>query len=302
VEEPRPRASVIVPSYNSKTTIQRCLRSLLAQETDIPHELILIDSSDDGTDELVRTEFPSVQLVRLDQRTLPGRGRNLGAERSRGELLLFTDADCVVEPDWIERLVGHLDQGNVVGIGGSVLNGLPWNPAAWCGYLVEFSEYLPSSPAGSSVLLPTCNAAFRRDTFERLGGFPEELWPAEDQIFSWRLVQGGDRLGFDPTIRVSHLFRPTFSGFLRHQRRLGSASAEARRKVPDLPGAWVATSPLRWLTPLLRLARIEGRLVRSDPANLLRFNLLMPLVAPGLLYWGAGFCFGPEQDNREQGA
>jgi hypothetical protein len=45
----------------------------------------------------------------------------------------------------------------------------------------------------------------------------------------------------------------------------------------------------------LRLVRIEGRLVRSDPANFLRFNLLLPLAGTGLLYWGVGFCFGPEE-------
>ena len=295
MQDPSPRASIIIPSYNSRATIRRCLQSLLAQESDVTHEIILVDGSDDGTDEIVRSEFPSVRLVHLETRTLPGRGRNLGVQEARGELLCFTDADCVVEPDWLNRLTGHLDSGDVAGVGGSVLNGLPQNPVAWCGYLVEFSEYLPSMPPGPSVLLPTCNAAFRRDVFETLGGFPEELWPAEDQIFSWRLVQGGDRLAFDPSIRVSHLFRPTWGGFLKHQRRLGSASADARRKVPELPGAWIAESPMRWLTPLVRWVRIEGRLVRADLPNFLRFNLLLPLVAAGLLYWGAGFCFGPEE-------
>jgi GT2 family glycosyltransferase len=289
--------SVIVPSYNAHTTITYCLHALLQQKTDCAYEIIVVDSSDDGTADLIATRFPAVKLRHMPQRTLPGLARNLGIEMATGELLAFTDADCVPEPLWIAKMIQAHAQEDCIAVGGAVLNGLPHNPVAWSGYLLEFNEGLPSFPRRFVELLPTCNVTFKRVVFERYGLFPTELWPSEDHIFSWRLRRAGERLLFDPTIGVRHLFRPRFSAFVQHQLRLGRASATARRQV-DLPHAWVAEHPLRWLTPLLRLWRIETRLVRWDRANFMRFNLLLPLCCCGLLAWGLGFCTASNTVSR----
>lgn len=296
------KASVLIPSYNSRATIASCLEALRAQRTEHEFEVVLVDSSEDGTGELVAERFPEVRLVRLPERTLPGRARNLAAEAARGELLLFTDADCVVAPDWVQRLVdAHAGGERYAGVGGAVENALAGNPVAWSGCLVEFNEFLPSAPRGEVALLPTCNVAYRREVFERYGRFPEDLWPSEDHLFSHALVTGGERLFFDPAIRVRHLFRPQLGAFLRHQRRLGAASATARRRAPDLPGAWLVRHPLRWLSPLVRLARIESRLLRRDLAGFLRFNLFLPITGGGLVAWGVGFCLGPARESERGG-
>jgi GT2 family glycosyltransferase len=283
-------ASVIVPSYNSRTTIARCLRALLQQNTDCAYEIIVVDSSDDGTGDLIAAHFPDVKLLRVPQRTLPGLARNLGIDMAMGDLCAFTDADCVAEPRWLTKMVqAHVREDGIAAVGGAVLNGLPRNPVAWSGCLLEFSECSPSFPRRFVDVLPTCNVTFKRAVFERYGSFPPELWSMEDHIFSWRLSRAGERLLFDPTITVRHLFRPHLKSFLQHQLRHGRGSAIARRQV-DLPHAWVVAHPLRWLLPLIRLARIEARLVRWDLANFLRFNVLLPLCFCGLLAWGIGFC------------
>jgi GT2 family glycosyltransferase len=283
------QASVIVPSYNARHTIAHCLRALQQQRTDCSYEIIVVDSSDDGTRDLIAARFPEVKLLRMPQRTLPGLARNMGIEMASGEILAFTDADCVPEPLWLAKMVQAHTREDYMAVGGAVLNGLPLNPVAWSGCLLEFSECSPSFPRRFVNLLPTCNVAFKRAAFERYGLFPPELWALEDHIFSWRLSRAGERLLFDPTIGVRHLFRPHLRSFLQHQLRHGRGSAIARRQV-DLPYAWVAEHPLRWLTPLIRLLRIEARLVRWDRANFLRFNLLFPLCFCGLLAWGIGFC------------
>ncbi len=283
------RASVIIPSYNSRETIDRCLEALRDQRVDFEYEVILVDSSDDGTAEIVASRYPEIRLIRLPERTLPGSARNIAIGEARSDLLAFTDADCAPEPEWLQRMVRAQASTDCLAVGGAVLNGLPRNPVAWSGYLLEFNEKLPSFPGGIVDLLPTCNVSFKRETFERHGPFPGDLWPSEDHIYSWRLVQAGERLLFDPSIRVRHIFRPRLKAFLSHQQRLGQASAAARRQV-DQPQAWLVDSRLRWLTPAMRWARIQARLARHDPANLLRFNLLTPLCVAGLVAWGAGFC------------
>jgi GT2 family glycosyltransferase len=261
------------------------------QHTSASYEVIVVDSSDDGTAELIASRFPTVTLIRLKGRTLPGPARNLGIESARGGILAFTDADCVTEPGWLDKMIRTHRSNEYAAVGGAVVNGLPFNPVAWSGYLVEFNEQLPSFPRRFVDLLPTCNVSFQPSVFARHGLFPTDLWPSEDCVFSWRLAQAGERLLFDPSIRVRHLFRPHLTAFIRHQIRLGRASATARRQV-GLPHAWLATHPLRVLTPIMRLFAIEARLVRRDFLNLLRFNLLLPFCLPGLVAWGIGFWQG----------
>jgi GT2 family glycosyltransferase len=268
------------------------------QKTACSYEIIVIDSSDDGTGDLIAARFPAVKLLRMPQRTLPGLARNMGIEMATGDILVFTDADCVPEPRWLDKMLQAHAREECIAIGGAVFNGLPYNPVAWSGYFLEFSERLPSFPKRYVDLLPTCNVAFKRHIFERYGPFPSDLWPSEDHIFCWRLRCAGERLLFDPTISVQHLFRPRFSAFMQHQMRLGRASATARQQT-HLPYAWVAKHPLRWFIPLLRLLRIEARLARWDGANFLRFNLLLPLCFCGLLSWGMGFCMPNDTQNHE---
>ncbi len=284
-----PDVSIIVPSYNSTRTIVKCLQALQSQKTERSYEIILIDSSDDGTGELVESRFPEVNLIRLPQRTLPGEARNLGIQAAKAQILAFTDSDCVVEPSWVDKISSAHAGGSCAAVGGPVLNGLPLNPVAWAGYLLEFNGQLPSLPKRLVGFLPTCNVSFNASVFTRHGLFPTDLWPCEDLIFGWYLHCAGQQFLFDPEIRVRHIFRPKFGSFMQHQLRLGEASAVARKQI-DLPHAWAATHPLRCLVPVIRLARIEARLARWDLVNFLCFNLLLPLNLSGLCAWGVGFC------------
>jgi GT2 family glycosyltransferase len=292
----------VIPAWRARATIERCLRALADQRGAPPFEVVLVDSSDDDTAELARRALPDLRLLQLPERTLPGRARNLGVEAARAALIAFTDADCVVPPDWVARhAAAHARDPGAAGVGGSVVNGVPESAVAWSGCLVEFHAFLPSAPAGSAELLPTCNASFRRDVFARHGPFPEDLWPSEDHVFCARLAAAGERLAFEPSLAVRHLFRTRFADFRAHQRRLGHASASARRRIA-LPQAWLLDSPLRWLVPLFRLARIESRFLRRDLASFARFNLYLPICAAGLVSWGAGFCAAARETRGARGA
>jgi glycosyltransferase involved in cell wall biosynthesis len=75
------------------------------QDTQTPHEIIVVDSSDDGTGELIESHVPEIKLIRVAERTLAGAARNLGIEAAQGELLAFTDADCEFEPSWVSKIL-----------------------------------------------------------------------------------------------------------------------------------------------------------------------------------------------------
>ena len=105
-----PRVSVIVPVLDGASCIDRCLEALLAQ-TYPSHrvELIVVDNgSRDATPDRVRTH-PVTLLVERSVRS-PYAARNAGIQRASGEVIAFTDADCVPAKDWLERGVAALER------------------------------------------------------------------------------------------------------------------------------------------------------------------------------------------------
>src|SRR5512135_1174235 len=94
-------ASVIVPAYNAASTIGDCLEALVRQtEPQANYELVVVDDgSTDGTADRARA-FDAVRVISALHRG-PAAARNLGARLSRGDVLLFTDADCAPSDSWV---------------------------------------------------------------------------------------------------------------------------------------------------------------------------------------------------------
>ena len=131
------RLSVVIPAYNAAETIAVCLDALAAQER-APDELLVVDSSSDATPEIVRSRGPGCLLQHLPRRTLPGRARNLGLARATGDLVVFTDADCVPRRDWLRNLErAAATRPDTAGFGGAVENANPANPVSRTGFLVD---------------------------------------------------------------------------------------------------------------------------------------------------------------------
>lgn len=291
-----PLCSVIIPSYNSENTICECLCSVLQQGVDFPYEVIVVDSSQDSTPDLIKEHFPTVTLVHFPNRTDPGRARNAGIKRAKGDILVFIDSDCIAEPGWLQGMWAAHQSGDWHVVGGAVVNGNPDSLVSWAGYMKEFSEYLPQARAGLVHSLPTCNISYRREIFERYGGYEGRYYPQEDYLFHWRLIKGGEKIFFEPSIQVRHFHRARLSDYLRHSRRFGVVTARVL-KITDLPGAFFARRP--WLAPLfipflpfIKFTRTCARFLRVNPWPLLSRPLVFPLLFIGLLYWLVGFIEG----------
>jgi GT2 family glycosyltransferase len=287
------RASVIIPSFQSGATIRACLASVLAQDIGEPFEVFVADSGADNTAEIVRSEFPSVRLLKSDRRLSAERGRNWGAREARGAVFAFIDSDCVAQPDWLRRLCVTLEEGNYDGVGGAIGNAGGSNATSWAGYYCEFREFLPLGPARDATYLTPGNVAYRRDTFRRAGGFPSGYFPLEDQMFYRRLHAIGARVRFDPSIVVQHNHRSRVAAFLTHQSRIGAANARVVRDF-DLQGSWIAAHP--WaavaLFPALttyRFGRTVAACWRHERYLMLRRPAVTGLCWLGMLAWGIGF-------------
>ena len=274
---------MIVPAFRAWATLPGVLEALRPQIEGRDRQAILVESSGELSASELERRWSWARFLVLPEKTLPGRGRNLGAEASEGELLVFLDADAVPEPDWLDELERALAPG-IDAVAGSVVNGTPQSGVGTAGYLLEFADWLPSA-RGPLLHAVTCNLLVRRATFQELGGFHEDVFPGEDTIFTFPLA-GSGRLAFAPEARVSHLNRTGLREFLRHQRRLGVAYAHVCARV-DFPHRWTGRPAFAPLGVPFRLAAL-GRQLHGHRREALQALRLLPLLALGLVAWATG--------------
>jgi len=284
-----PLVSILIPCYNSERTIRRCLESIVNQETSVPFDVTVIDSSSDRTPEIVAREYPEVKLIRRTSRTLAGAARNIGVRATSGPFCMMIDSDCIAEPDMVDRVMQRFREGNYTGVGGAICNG---TPGSWSGllcYLMEFKESMPCTPRREVRTLATANLTYRRDVFERLGGFDDTLWLTEDILFNYKLTMSGYSILFDPEIRVTHLNRTGWRTVLSYQYGMGRMSAAARLRS-EMPGRILLRYPaLIVLAPFVRLARAAKWLLDYNSHQFLSFVLLSPAYLLGTAIWSLGF-------------
>lgn len=289
--------SIIIPSFQSEPTIEACLAAVRAQPAPYPFEIIVADSGTDAAADIVSTRYPEVRLLRSSRRLDPALARNWGAREAQGTILVFIDSDCVPDPDWLRRLCARLEDDGYDAVGGAIRNTEDATPVAWAGYYCEFREFLPRGTAGEATNLTLGNVAYRREAFERAGGFPAGFFPQEDQVFHRRLLATGARICFDPSIVVTHAHRSTLGAFLAHQVRIGEANAKVVRML-GLDGARIASRA--WLAALLVPALASYRFARTVTACWTHERYLLirrPAVAGlcwlGMCAWSIGFARPP---------
>jgi glycosyltransferase involved in cell wall biosynthesis len=286
--------SVVIPSYNSRQTILACLGALYHQD-EVPREVILVDSSEDNTLEIAQQHYHELRVFRFPRRRFPGPARNKGVAMASGDIVAFTDADCVVAPDWTARIVAQHNAGHNI-VGGAIDLDNPESAIALAAYLAEFREFLPDVPAQRLIHVPTCNISYRRDLFERYGGFPDSYYPQEDLLFNYLLSKNGNTVWFDPAIRVRHHSPDRLRSFLSHQHRIGRVTRVTLSRI-KLRGSmisahsWLAqlASPGLGIVKYLRTMAVHYRYARW---NLLKRPAVLGLSLLGAIWWARGYAAG----------
>ena len=237
-----PKVSVVVCSYNGARTLEGCLQSLL--KIDYPNfEVVLVDDGSKDNTQEIAAKYPAVKNV-LQKNMGLSYARNVGARASTGEIIAYTDSDCMADPDWLYQLVGTLISGEYAGVGGPNIS----PPAEdWIQACVSASPGGPSHVLLTDVVaehIPGCNMAFYRWAFELVGGFDVEYRKAGDDVdFCWRLQQLGHVIAFSPSAIVWHYRRFTLTAFRKQQEGYGEAESMLRFKHLVFFGP---TGTVRW--------------------------------------------------------
>lgn len=200
-----PFISVVIPNYNKAATIGHCLKAAFASTYENFEVVVVDDSSTDDSVEIAQ-QFPC-KLIRLDRRAGASHTRNVGAASSKGEILFFIDADCLLLEDTLARVaraIARYDDDHVV-IGGSYSQ-IPWDDTFFSTFqsiFVNYSETKNKEPDYIAAHAMAMKARF----FRKSGGFATDLLPLlEDVEFSHRVRRTGGRLIMHPEIEVRHIF------------------------------------------------------------------------------------------------
>ena len=215
--------TVIVCTYNRCHLLAKTLDSIAAQIVLEPYnwEVLVVDNNScDRTQELVESycvKYPTrFRLVSERQQGL-SYARNTGIRNSRGKILAFTDDDICVESGWLWNLTSSLHSGEWAGAGGQIMpicSGiLPnWLTIDDFHTLGVFAGFDPGPVAGPLTRPPYGgNMAYRRETFDKYGGFRVDLGRSgtnlegrEEVEFANRLMALGEKLRYEPTAVVRH--------------------------------------------------------------------------------------------------
>ena len=216
----RRQLTVIIPAYNEARSIADTVRSLQTQ-TLPPDEIVVVDDcSTDGTGDVARALDVTVLRPPVNTGSKAG-AQNFALDRVRTQFTMAVDADTVLMPDAIEKLLGAFDDPNVAAVCGSVIPRYVqtlWERGRYIEYLFAFTFYKPIQDYyGRPLISSGCFSAYRTKILRANGGWSTRTL-AEDMDLTWTLYQAGYGVRFVPEA-VCHPIEPHTFAFMRTQLR-----------------------------------------------------------------------------------
>lgn len=231
-----PSVSIVVPAFNAQQTLAHTIQSLLSQ--DYPGEIEVIIVDDGSTDETRRIvqSFSTAKFIRQSNAG-PAAARNRGAADSKGEIILFTDSDCVAHRDWVGKIVDGFNVERVGAVCGSYGIANPNKVLAKCIHqeiLYRHRVLMNSFPRAFG----SYNVGIKRAVFFEVGGFNENYRRAsgEDNDLSYKILKSGRRIFFNKSALVDHHHTTQVRKYLKEQWRHGFWRAKMYADHPVMAG------------------------------------------------------------------
>lgn len=270
--------SVIVPFYNSGKYIERCVKALLDQtNTDERYEIILVNNNSTDFSADILRRYPRIKLISEQQRGSYA-ARNSGLKQAGGEIIAFTDSDCVPAANWlkeIESAMASPDVGIAIGSCRFPHESIPLSMLE--DYENEKNKYVFTSGINKLYYGHTRNMAVRKRLFDELGPFLERA-RGSDTIFIQRCLDrySCDFVRYCPQMQVRHLEIDTPYKYFRKLYVYGKSSSKYSQVVNARP-----------LTNWERF-----RVFRSTSSNRgyswFKTITFMCLLVAGYFYWISG--------------
>jgi cellulose synthase/poly-beta-1,6-N-acetylglucosamine synthase-like glycosyltransferase len=258
-----PTVSVVVVTRKGGGWLEECIKSILNQN--YPHDRYQVIVVGDFDASIALSELAQkygVRVIGLNGK--PGAKRNIALREVDSDIVAFCDDDVIVDREWLKTLTPYFTDPRVAVIGGPNLTPLHSNLRERCsGYI--FSSFLGSAamtarylPDGTTVReadetdLISCNMAVRKSILDELGGFPEDIWPNEENILLHLIKKAGYKLLYVPNAIVWHRRRPIFLEHVKQNFRYGRGRGRMTRRHPD------SVKPIHFLPSIFILLAVIG--------------------------------------------
>lgn len=295
--------SVVVATFDRPAQLRTCLKSLLSQQSRRPLEIIVVDNNPGSRlTPAVTADFPGVIVIPEDRAGL-SYARNKGITRSTGEIIVFTDDDVTMPPDWLEKLLAPFARRDVMVVTGNILP-LKLETRAQCLFeaygglgrgfepkvvdLNWFNQFRGAVPTWE--LGATANAAFRATIFNHpeIGLLDEALGAgtptgcSEDTYLFYRTLKAGFAIAYHPDAYVWHLHREDESQLKRQVYNYSKGHVAYHLTTWLHDHDWRALWRLFISLPLSFLRRTKARILgRSDyPGSLIFVEIAGSLAGP----------------------
>lgn len=272
------RISVVVPFYNAQQYISHCIEGLLAQ--DYPagdYEIVTVDNNSKDSSAGIVKGYPRVKLV-SEEKQGSYAARNRGLREAKGEIIAFTDPDCIPSGNWLREIEAVMSDPRVgIVLGSHQLGNDSFLLSMLKDYENEKHDYIFSSRVVEICYGYTNNMAIRRTLFDQIGPFVERQ-RGSDVIFVRRSVDAfsWDVIRYSAEVRVRHLEIDTLVKYFRKVFIYGGSLQKYSRIVH-----------VRSLNRAERLL-IFRKTVRTQKYSWVKSIVLFGLLTIGFMYWTVG--------------
>ena len=246
------KVSIVIPVKNNADMLEKCLKSI--RDLDFPMEdleVIIVDGySTDNSVEIAKKY--SCKIIFEDRGTI-SYARDLGVKMSSGEFIAFTDADCIVDKNWIKELLKCFTEEKIAAVGGP--NITPENESDFGKAVGEVFEFFSKAGARYGFKArdvveiyhnPTCNVMYRKKVLEEVGGFNHDLITVDDEELDYRIRKKGYKILFTPKAIVYHYRRRDWKSFAKMSYNYGVGRMQAIKLHREM-GRWFHYVPMATL-------------------------------------------------------
>lgn len=316
---PLPFVSIIIPAKNEEKLLRGCISSL--HQLNYPKEkieIIIVDGLSTDNTAGVALEMGAKVISNVKQTVSPG--RNVGFENAKGDLIAFTDADCIVDPNWLSNCIKYFENDQTVACAGGP-NLTPADESNF-GKAVGFVFDQPVFAAGSihaRVLdevkevssIPGCNSIYRQSVLAQVMPLDESMLTGDDTLLNRKILDLGGRLLYTPDVIVFHYRRPTPRTLWRQFYRYAIGRLQVGKKDKrllniahvciglSLPVGLLTVLVLIWSKSFLLLSclmlfaflflfyfSIKGMIIWKSPGVGLQIPLVIMII---MIAWSFGF-------------
>ncbi|MFP4458545.1 MAG: glycosyltransferase [Candidatus Zixiibacteriota bacterium] len=243
-----PTISVIIPAYNAADEIEILIDSLRSQSYDHDKiEIYIVDNnSQDKTREIIE-KYEGINLILQDKIQSSYASRNEAIDISKGDILAFTDSDCVLTEDWLKEAISCFDRTSADIIGGNIEFTFSDKMGIYEKYdSIYHMNQRATVARGRSV---TANIFVKRHVFEKAGKFRNDLISGGDSEWCERALKAGFKMEFCENALLFHPARIGYHANVKKEKRIGKGEGQIRLKSPKYKSKFNEIAKLLLLLP-----------------------------------------------------